>query len=189
MSAIDIMVNEHKNIKRVLNVIRKLCFKVLNKQEVDINMFYKAIDFVRNYADKHHHNKEEEILFKMMSVELKGKIGEGPIIGMLTEHDQGRLFIRNLENSVRSVLEGNEEAKLDLIANAICYTDLLNRHIDKEDNVIYKFGEENLSEESLIKLEEECKKVEKIAQDNNIQSRYLKLIEELEDYVVTLTID
>ena len=44
---------------------------------------------------------------------------------------------------------GNKEAKLDVIANAISYTNLLERHIDKEDNVIYKFAQRELNEDIL----------------------------------------
>ncbi len=34
MNSIELMVNEHKNIKRMLAVIRKYCFKVLKKSTV-----------------------------------------------------------------------------------------------------------------------------------------------------------
>lgn len=183
MNAIKLMVEEHKNIKRVLIVIRKLCLKVLQNEEVDYDVFYKIIDFVRNYADKHHHSKEEDILFKKMSEELKDVVGEGPILGMLTEHDQGRLFIKNLEQAVKRVQDGNYEAKLDVIANAIAYTDLLYRHIDKEDNVIYKFGERKLSVESLNEVEAKCEEAERLASEKNIQDKYLKIVNELEGVV------
>ncbi len=66
MNAIDLMVEEHKLIKRMLAVTRKFSIKVLNNEEVDYNDFNKVIDFVRNFADKHHHSKEEVILFKKM---------------------------------------------------------------------------------------------------------------------------
>lgn len=64
LNAISSMVDEHKNIKKVLKVIRKLCIKILNGEDVNFDAFYKIIDSVRNYADKHHHNKEEDIFFK-----------------------------------------------------------------------------------------------------------------------------
>lgn len=180
MSAISIMVEEHKNIKRVLKVIRKYCIKILNNEEVDYNNFYKIIDFVRNYADKHHHNKEEEILFKKMEEELGGLVGKGPIQGMLSEHDLGRLYMGNLEKAVKSVLDGDGDSRVDVIGNSMAYHDLLNRHIDKEDSVLYKFAENRLSEESLKDVDEKCKVVEIEAKGRNIQDKYINLIEELE---------
>lgn len=70
MKAIEIMNEEHKYIIRMLHVIRKCCFKILNGEEVIYEDFDKIIDFVRNYADNHHHKKEEKILFVKMVEEL-----------------------------------------------------------------------------------------------------------------------
>lgn len=181
MNAISLMVNEHKVIKRALKMIRKLCINILKGEEVNYEAFNMIIDFVKNYADSHHHNKEEDILFKKMSEELGEEIARGPIFGMFADHDLGRLYIINLIAALDRAKNGDEDSKVDIIANAISYTDLLYRHIDKEDNAIYKFGERNLSEEALMEVEEKCKEVERIAEENNIQSKYIKMIDELED--------
>ncbi len=149
MNSIELMVNEHKNIKRMLAVIRKYCFKVLKNKEVDYNDFYRIIDFVRNYADKHHHGKEEDYLFNRMVDEIKGPTEKLVKHGMLVEHDLGRLYMQNLEKALKALENGEEEAKIDIIANAVSYTDLLYRHIEKEDDVVYKFAERNLSKETL----------------------------------------
>jgi hemerythrin-like domain-containing protein len=180
MNAIDIMVEEHKNIKRVLKVIRNLCIRIVYGEEVNQEGFRMAIDFIRNYADKHHHNKEEEILFKKMSEELGDAIKNGPIFGMLSEHDLGRLFVKNLEQALDKVQNGEKDSRVDVIANAIAYTDLLHRHIDKEDNALYQFGAKNLSEEALKDVEKRCQEVESIAKKENLQDKYLKIVDELE---------
>ncbi|WP_027625422.1 hemerythrin domain-containing protein [Clostridium lundense] len=179
MNAIELMVEEHKNIKRMLKVIRRYCYKILKNENVDYKDFYKIIDFVRNYADKHHHGKEEDILFTLMDKQFN-MIKSGPIMGMLIEHDLGRLYMHNLENALKELENGNEEAKLDIIANAVSYTDLLNRHIDKEDSTIYKFAERSLSEENKKELNEKSGEIERAAMDKNIQDKYLSLIQELE---------
>ncbi|WP_315117161.1 hemerythrin domain-containing protein [uncultured Clostridium sp.] len=182
MNAIELMVEEHKNIKRMLKVIRRYCYKVLKDENVDYNDFYRIIDFVRNYADKHHHSKEENILFTLMDEEFEmGK--KGPITGMLIEHDLGRLYMHNLELALKELENGNEEAKLDVIANAISYTDLLNRHIDKEDSIIYTFAERSLSEKSKDILNTRSREVEEKANQTGVQNKYISLIEELEKKV------
>ncbi|EJO5346782.1 hemerythrin domain-containing protein [Clostridium botulinum] len=183
MNSIELMVSEHKNIKRMLVVIRKYCFKVLKNQQVDYNDFYKIIDFVRNYADKHHHGKEEDYLFNRMVDEIKGPAEKLVKHGMLVEHDLGRLYMQNLEKALEVLENGKEEAKIDIIANAVSYTDLLYRHIEKEDEVVYKFAERNLSKETLEKLDEDCKKIEKEAEEKGIQHKYINLICELEKNV------
>lgn len=89
-----------------------------------------------------------------------------------------------MENALKELEGGNEEAKLDIIANAISYTDLLNRHIDKEDSTIYKFADRSLSEENKKELNDKSKEIENIAKDNSVQDRYIKLIEELESKII-----
>jgi len=59
MEAIDIMVEEHANIRRMLKVIRELSYRVLTLGDFDLEDITKIIDFIRTYADKHHHGKEE----------------------------------------------------------------------------------------------------------------------------------
>lgn len=143
MDGIDLMIEEHKNIKRMLVVIRKACLGIMNGKGIDYGDFEKIIDFVRNYADKNHHEKEEKILFNRMIDEIGGAAEKLVKFGMLVEHDFGRLYIKELEEGIARVKAGNNEAKLDIIANAISYTHLLTRHIDREDNVVYSFAREN----------------------------------------------
>ncbi len=180
MDSIDLMVYEHKNVKRMLRVMRSMCLLVLKIQEIDYDDFFDVVDFIRNYTDGHHHCKEEEILFSMMVDEI-GPLAEQLIThGMLIEHEFGRLYNQQLEEATKKVLNGDEDAKLDIIANAISYADLLNRHIDKEDNVIYTYARKNLSEKSLDKLEVDCGIIEREATEKNVQAHYKNILSTLE---------
>ena len=181
MESIKIMMEEHKYILRMLKVVRKLCLRILNHEHVDYTDFYKVIDFVRNYADKHHHSKEEEVLFR----ELKKFTNEddrlGPITGMFVEHDLGRLYMSNLENALKELEGGNTSARLDIIANSISYADLLHRHIEKEDTALYAFAERTLPPESIKTVEEESSQIEARATQLEIQNKYIALLEALEN--------
>lgn len=175
------MMKEHEDIKRVLSAVRKLCINILDTKDVNYEAFDMAIDFIRNYADKHHHSKEEEILFKKMIKELPHT--ESPILGMYSEHDLGRLYIGNLEESLKRVKEGDLDSKVDIIGSAMAYADLLTRHIHKEDSAIYKFAEKQLSESALKEIEERCSEVENSACENKVQDKYIKIIETLEQMI------
>jgi hemerythrin-like domain-containing protein len=181
MNSIELMVDEHKYIKRMLKVIRSICYSVLKDEAIDYQDFYKVIDFVRNYADKHHHGKEEDLLFNRMVSEIGGAAEKLIKHGMLVEHDLGRLFMQQLEESVGKVINGEDEARLDVITNAVGYADLLTRHIDKEDNVVYTFAERNLSKETLNIIHAECENFEKTAKEQDIQKKYIALVEEMEE--------
>ncbi len=181
MNGIALMVEEHKLIKRMLKVIRKASFILMKEDRYEDEDFRKMIDFVRNFADAHHHGKEEDFLFNRMISEIGGVAEKLVRNGMLVEHDLGRLHMKQLEEALNKVQKGNEEAKLDIIANAVSYTDLLTRHIDKEDKVAYTFAENNLKKDTIDMINEDCKAFEKKQKDKGIQKKYEELVKEFEN--------
>ena len=103
MYATDIMVEEHANISRMLRVIKNMCCSVLDGAAVDTKDFTDIIDFVRNYADVHHHQKEEHTLFPEM-VEHMGPLADTIVThGMLVEHDLLRSHIRSLDEALKTL--------------------------------------------------------------------------------------
>ena len=108
MNSVEIMVMEHEYILRMLKVVRKASFKVMKGEEINYEDFNKMIEFIRQYADAHHHGKEEKFLFKEMQTKL-GKLGENLIThGMLVEHDFGRLYMSDLTDALQRVKDGDE---------------------------------------------------------------------------------
>ncbi|TJX15370.1 hemerythrin domain-containing protein [Tissierella creatinini] len=181
MESIKIMVAEHENVRRMLKVIRNISYRVLTNGQYDIDDFPRIIDFVRTYTDKLHHGKEEDIFFATMEKELEKLAKSGAIKGMYIEHDSGRLYMANLEKGLAAFREGKDEARLDIIANAICYADLLDRHIEKENTAMYSFAERMLPDEIKSYIDEESRKVDIEATAKGTQEKYEKLLAELED--------
>lgn len=180
MESIKIMVEEHDNVLRMLEVIRKISYRVMTKGDYDLDDYSKIINFIRVYTDKHHHGKEEDILFDTMNKEIEKLAKSGAITGMYIEHDLGRMYTGNMEAAVERLKAGEDKARLDIIANGICYTDLLKRHIDKENTAMYKFAENMLSDEVKASIEERCKQVEDEATDSGVQDKYLEILAQLE---------
>lgn len=180
MNGITVLMAEHQNIIRMTKVMRTACYKLLKGERADYDDFALMIEFIRGYADKHHHGKEEKILFDEMLKHL-GKIGENLIRhGMLVEHDLGRLHVKELEEALAGLKNGDDECKLDVIANAISYTHLIIRHINKEDDLIYKYGEKNLSQETLTFVDQATMEFEEDANQNKIQDKYQNILIQLE---------
>ncbi len=181
MNSIDLMVEEHKNILIMLKIMRKACYKILQGENICYEDFEKMIDFIRNYADSHHHGKEEQFLFKEMVANL-GSIGNTLINqGMLVEHNLGRLFISQLSDALEHVKAGDEESKLDVIGNAIGYVDLLTRHIGKEDEVVYTFAARKLPADVLNNVNKQTEDFEQKAVKVGTQNFYIELLKKLEN--------
>ena len=65
MSAIQILVTEHDRILTMIKVAKHL-LKEENADNLPIEDLRRVIDFIRNFADKYHHMKEEDVLFLEM---------------------------------------------------------------------------------------------------------------------------
>jgi len=58
------LVEEHTLIKRMLGLIPKIIETLDLDSEEGINRVQNSVDFIRFFADKYHHAKEEDILVK-----------------------------------------------------------------------------------------------------------------------------
>ena len=121
---------EHQNILRMVNALADECKLLESGKKLDKDFFVKIIDFIKNYADKFHHAKEEEILFAELNKD-SGNLHCNPVQQMLYEHDLGRKFVKALEEGL------NKNNKLEIIKNADAYSQLIQEHIFKEDNILY----------------------------------------------------
>lgn len=180
MYSVELMVSEHDNILKLLEVIRAACCGIVEGKEVVDGDFRKMIAFARNYADKHHHGKEEQIFFREMSEKL-GDAGYNLVQhGMLVEHDLGRLHMSELEKALDRYQKNPQTIdKVCIMAEAMGYAGLLQRHIDKENQVVYPFGERGLSQEILSQIDEETRTFEAEAESQGVQVVYLEILREL----------
>jgi hemerythrin-like domain-containing protein len=102
--------------------------KKVNPLIIDI-----AVDFVRTYADRTHHGKEEEILFrdlakKDLTTELKKIMQE-----LLEEHVWGRKTTAALVAAKEKYLAGNNDELPQIIDLARQLGNFYPKHIEKED--------------------------------------------------------
>jgi len=161
MDGIHLLIEEHKNIIKLTQIMKQECIEILEGKIVDTQRFREFIHFCREYADQHHHGKEEKILFRIMMAEL-GAVAEKLIrSGMLVEHDLGRYHMNELEKAlVEYGREPSSVAKLEVITNASEYASLLKRHIDKEDNVAFAFAGRSLPQELITVVNRETEEFE-----------------------------
>ena len=126
------LVEEHGRIKRLLAFIPAICDHIAN-EKLDHQLVNDCIYFVRNYADKFHHAKEEDILFHYVDET------QDIIRVMLQDHQSGRSFIR-------SAAAGLEAHNAGLVIKSLTeYRDLLQQHIKKEDEILYPWIDRTLT--------------------------------------------
>jgi hemerythrin-like domain-containing protein len=150
---------EHQGILLMLRILEKVVSKLEEKERVDPAHLERIVEFLRIFADKCHHGKEEDLLFPAM--EKAGVPRErGPIGVMLAEHQQGRGYIRRMAEAIDRNREKDPKALAGFAENARNYVALLTQHIKKEENVLFPMGEKVLSKEIQEGLLEGFEKIE-----------------------------
>ena len=163
-----ILSGEHENILKVVDALESEIGK-LNNKNINALFFRKVIDFIRNYADKFHHAKEEDILFKEFNkCAEEGRVHCNPVEQMLVEHDEGRRCVKMMELGL------DENNKEELIKGSGGYINLIREHIFKEDNILYPMIEETLGDKPKKSI---------IAQFNKINNLKKREIERFEKFV------
>ena len=142
----QVMMKEHQLILRMIALVEKTAGRVARSEFRNWRFFLDAVDFIRNYADRFHHAKEEDVLFTAL---VKNGMPEkqSPIEAMLMEHDAGRAHVRGMEEAARRALAGDESDIPALLEHAQGYAELLRGHIDKEDTILYPLAERVLPKE------------------------------------------
>jgi hemerythrin-like domain-containing protein len=147
------LMDEHVYILKVADRAEGVCNELSDGADLDKEFVRGFIDFIRNYADKFHHAKEEAMLFVEMQkpgVELPCN----PVEQMLIEHDDGRELIAGIEEGL------NSEDVEKVVSNMKEYVGLIRDHIWKEDNVLYRMADESLNKEVLDKMFVDFEKVD-----------------------------
>ncbi len=160
MKPTEQLIKEHDSIKVMLKVIEKVSQKLEAGEEINYEHLDSIINFIRIFADKCHHGKEEDLLFSAME-EVGISKERGPLGIMLSEHELGRKYVKGMDGGVARYKKGETKAALQIAENARNYATLLTQHIYKEDNVLYPMADMYLSENKQQELIEEFDKVER----------------------------
>jgi Uncharacterized conserved protein len=101
MYGMDVLFEEHRNIVKFVGVLKKECCKMIDNKSVNVDEMMEFANFASNYADKHHHIKEEKVLFRLMLEEL-GPVAEKVVrAGMFVEHDLARFTISQWKEALK----------------------------------------------------------------------------------------
>jgi len=170
---------EHRVIERMLRILNTACERLENGEEVSPEIFKKAIGFIRTFADRCHHDKEEDNLFP--AIERHGFSRQGGPTGiMMREHDQGRAHVRALAEAVEKYERGDKSAKQAMIENARGYAMLLAQHIPKEDEILYPMADKVLGPNEQKELLEKFEEIERERIGEGKHHEYLRLVTSLE---------
>ncbi|MCP4725722.1 MAG: hypothetical protein GY863_11835 [bacterium] len=150
MDPIKKLIEEHNLIKDVLSGLEIFTKDLENTKLENKNDIGKFARFFREFADKCHHGKEEDILFKEMQ-NFGFSVNDGPLAVMYQEHKLGREQVSIMFN-LSKYDDWDDEKTEQAISACRLFCQLLSNHIYKEDNILYPMAENRIPEEIIREM-------------------------------------
>jgi hemerythrin-like domain-containing protein len=172
--------HEHQAIVKMIQILGVMSDRLDAGTAVDPADLEGSVDFIRVFADRCHHAKEEGHLFPEM--EKAGIPRErGPIGVMLADHVEGRKHVAAMAGAIPGIRKGDRAAAAAFAAGARGYGQLLTGHIFKEDQILYPMADARLTSEQQSRLESCFADVEKNIVGEGKHEEFHRLLERLEE--------
>ncbi len=140
---------EHRLIEKMLKVVQHQISVIEQQKRVDPFFIDTVIDFVKIYADRTHHGKEEDILFKDLSTKRMQPEDEKIMAELIEEHKFGRQITADLLQAGKEYRNDRVEALQIIIEKLRVLVEFYPKHITKEDKVFFPNTENYFSRKEL----------------------------------------
>jgi hemerythrin-like domain-containing protein len=150
---IETLMDEHRLIEHVLTALDRDIVRLETASARTRDVLGDFATFLRTFADRSHHGKEEDLLFKAMA-ERGVPVQGGPLGVMLLEHEQGRALVGRMIAFSEGAGEPTAEEWAQASTAAAEFVVLLRNHIMKEDQILYPLGERVLPPGELDRMVE-----------------------------------
>lgn len=166
---LEILMEEHRMIEFMLQGLQALTER---SEPFDAELAQNALEFIRAFADKHHHGKEEKLLFALMH-ERGFSLSSGPLAVMYSDHEAGRALVREMSEAL-----GNKNLSR-FAERAREFVGLLGAHIQKEDRILYPMAEKFLTGADMKALAQAFAEFEQEAEKTGVQARALEIANQI----------
>jgi hemerythrin-like domain-containing protein len=124
---------EHRLIERMLRIANIELEGLMSGKSPDAAFIDVAVDFIRTYADRCHHGKEEDILFRDLAKKSLSDEHKRIMDELIAEHVQGRKTTKALSAAKERYHKGDSGAATDVIEAISWLVNFYPVHIEKED--------------------------------------------------------
>jgi hemerythrin-like domain-containing protein len=133
MMPIGPLMIEHRLIERMIDVMREELNLFEKEKELNSDFVEMAVDFIRTYADRCHHGKEEDILFRELGTKKLKDEHRHTMEELVEDHRWGRKMTARLVEANKRYVEGNGEAMSTVTDCMRSLIQFYPKHIEKED--------------------------------------------------------
>jgi hemerythrin-like domain-containing protein len=170
-----VLAREHRLIERALDVLSRICEEFRRSNGLNAADATQLIQFLRDFADRTHHLKEERIPFP--AIETKTFF---PGCRLISEHQMGRERVAAMAESVKRSSRGDAEGVRAFPRQARSLIGMLRDHIAKEDDCLADVAHRTFSSEEGERLSQEFEEMERREIGEGTFKRFAAVVEALE---------
>jgi len=168
---------EHRLIEKMFELVREEIKRIEEIKQADPIFIDTTVDFIRTYADRTHHGKEEDILFRDLEKKNIAELDRKIMQELIDEHKYGRKTVKELVEAKEDYLQGQTTALEVILEKLNVLVDFYPEHIKKEDKVFFPAAERYFSQEEQDAMLEEFWEFDR----EMIHEKYRSLVKHLQD--------
>ena len=157
MEAVTMLKEEHIVILDFLDQLTLAGERIVKDKFPPKEFFETAVDFARTFADKFHHYKEEDIMFRILAQKHSGSL-DGQLEKLRQQHEQCRDYMTAISASAEGCASGSDGDARILHRNLADYVTTLRKHINFENVTFFPLIARELSSDELDALAVEFRK-------------------------------
>ncbi|MDY6973108.1 MAG: hemerythrin domain-containing protein [Thermodesulfobacteriota bacterium] len=167
---------EHRLIERMLLIVKGVLAEIESRHKVDPVFVDIAVDFIRVYADRTHHGKEEDILFRELENKPLNAEDRQIMKELIEEHVFGRKTTKALVEANTRYRNGDDIALSEIGTKLRTLTEFYPKHIEKEDKLFFPSSRNYFTDEEDQAMLEEFWEFDR----KMIHEKYKSVVEGLE---------
>jgi len=133
MMPIGPLMIEHRLIEKIMPILKNEINAINKINQVNPIFIEMAVDFFRMYADRCHHGKEEDILFRDLGKKQLSSDHKKIMEELVEEHKFARNIVGKLVEAKNSYIKGKFETISEILKNLSILSEFYPKHIEKED--------------------------------------------------------
>lgn len=181
MQPIGPLMWEHRTIEQAVSIVAESLTRMRRTGVLETRLLELSVDFIRTYADRTHHGKEEDILFKALQDRPLSAEERTVVDELMAEHVRARQLTKEVVMGIEThVAAGSGGTDMVLAAlEQLCL--LYPAHIEKEDKHLFHQVMRYFTREEMDRMLEEFREFDR----QLIHERYAARIDEMRHAVAS----
>lgn len=177
LAAVAPLLTEHALLRRVISLMAKEAKRVESGGPPNPVFVANVVDFIRVFADRYHHVKEEDILFG----ELRKKGPEADLASftdeLVREHRHQRAVVERLSASNAAFERGDRDSTQTIVEAMKSFVEFYSRHMDREDRELFPRAMRLFTDEEKRAMLRKERSIDRILDPE----RFAAMVESMED--------